>query len=562
MTRFLNQERLILILILAAGFCLRIAGAGFGLPDLLHADEPIVVNHALAYGAGDWNPHFFKIPPLVSYLLFPVYGFYFLIGKLAGIFAGTADFEMSFYRDPSPFYLMARILFGVVLGTATLYFFYRLVRSFFSKTKAVCAAFFLAVGFLHVRESHYVYVDIPLLLVMMLAFFPILRIAKGEGTLQEHVKAGLFIGLATALKYNGGALILPYLYASWRGPSAGRILTQWVVSGLTAAFVFFVLNPYALFDFQFFWHEIHAEAAAHGGVPWFHHLGFSLAGAMSVPLLFFGLMGLLLSFFESNRVTRTVAVFALSYYVILWQWGQPYARYVLPLLPPLFIFASDVVVQVARSLPVPRHLAAGFLMFALGLPTAAHSVLFDYVMMQPDVRGLAKDWVENNIPAGSKIALDSTFYMPRLIMAADQIREKERTLSAAFHAEIKKRKLNYILQLSQTRPSYYLYELSDDKLPEGENFLLTKPRLPFDLEALKLAGIDYVITVRLREVDLHQPFYDELDGKARPLLFLNPYRGNKRQWPYTHPLTGGPFLFQDMVERERNGQPLKIFALE
>ena len=75
----------ILPLILLAGFLLRVWGIAFGLPFLYHADEPIIVNHALAFGAGDLNPHFFKIPPLVSYLLFACYGIYYLVGGFHGI---------------------------------------------------------------------------------------------------------------------------------------------------------------------------------------------------------------------------------------------------------------------------------------------------------------------------------------------------------------------------------------------------------------------------------------------------------------------------------------------
>ena len=66
----LDRNSLILLLILAFAFFLRIWGVHFGLPYAYHADEPIVIHHALAYGSGDLNPHFFNIPPLVSYLLF------------------------------------------------------------------------------------------------------------------------------------------------------------------------------------------------------------------------------------------------------------------------------------------------------------------------------------------------------------------------------------------------------------------------------------------------------------------------------------------------------------
>ena len=93
-------EKYGLLLILAAAFLLRATGINFGLPYLYHQDEPIVVNHALAYGAGDFNPHFFKLPPLLSYLLFIVYGAAYLT---MAVFHGYSknDLLIHFFRDPS-----------------------------------------------------------------------------------------------------------------------------------------------------------------------------------------------------------------------------------------------------------------------------------------------------------------------------------------------------------------------------------------------------------------------------------------------------------------------------
>ena len=72
------QRNLLIFLILLLGFLLRSVAVHFGLPELYHADEPNVVNRALAYGTGDLNPHYFKIPPAVSYWVFFSYGFYFI----------------------------------------------------------------------------------------------------------------------------------------------------------------------------------------------------------------------------------------------------------------------------------------------------------------------------------------------------------------------------------------------------------------------------------------------------------------------------------------------------
>ena len=84
-----------LFMIILLGAVLRLWGISFGLPYQFHQDEPIIVNHALAYGTGDFNPHFFIIPPLTSYILFFFYGIYFFAGRAFLYYnrdsAGTLD---------------------------------------------------------------------------------------------------------------------------------------------------------------------------------------------------------------------------------------------------------------------------------------------------------------------------------------------------------------------------------------------------------------------------------------------------------------------------------------
>src|SRR5262245_8783853 len=148
------MSRFWLCLIFFLALVLRVGAVNFGLPQLYHADEPVVVNHALAYGTGDLNPHFFNIPPLPSYLLFGLYGLYFLTGKAFGIFKTTLDFERLFYVDPSSFYVLGRLFLGVLPGFLSVVLIYWITRRHFSKRTAYGAAALLAVCFLHVRDSH------------------------------------------------------------------------------------------------------------------------------------------------------------------------------------------------------------------------------------------------------------------------------------------------------------------------------------------------------------------------------------------------------------------------
>ncbi|HIC90249.1 MAG TPA: hypothetical protein EYP04_12725, partial [Anaerolineae bacterium] len=84
-------------LILGVAFLLRLWGSKTGLPYLYNPGESIVVRQALAYGSGTLHPYSFIYPPLYSYLLFGLYGAYFLVGKLWGIFPTIADFAISYF---------------------------------------------------------------------------------------------------------------------------------------------------------------------------------------------------------------------------------------------------------------------------------------------------------------------------------------------------------------------------------------------------------------------------------------------------------------------------------
>ncbi|MDD5217228.1 MAG: glycosyltransferase family 39 protein [Candidatus Omnitrophica bacterium] len=566
--------------ILVLGFTLRMLGIQFGLPHLYHADEPIIVNHALAYGSGDFNPHFFKIPPLVSYLVFICYGIYFLIGSLCRYFPDIQAFEYAFYADPAPFYLMARVLFGAVLGTLTIVALYRIVLQHFSKSKAILSAFFLAVCFLHVSDSHYVYADIPLVFVMVIAMGVFFKLMENGNRPRLHVMAGALIGLAVATKYNGIVLAAPYLFASLAAVHSGGASTRkgkpqaavslqqliflWLIAGVACGLTYAVLNPYSVLDFRFFLQELRQESRAHaGGTGWVHHFKNSLAGAMGVPLLLASCLGMLRVLWKRNRKAICAVVFVVSYYAVLCLWGQVHARYVLPLVPFMLFLAADLLAEVSEQLPAPRRaLWIWALLVVFALPTLLKSLLFDRVMMAGDTRTQAQAWVETHIPAGAKIALDVPFFMPRLDFSQTQLEEKKReALSDPYFSNAKLRRLVFLLQRasSSVKPSYHLFFLK--KEGEPADFLFAKPAAPYRVELLKAMGIEFVIAVRLRE-DYQTGFYDALRREGELLTTFSPYRGGTPKWPFLASITGGPFMFQDLWRRERNGQPIEIYRLK
>ena len=149
MIDFFKKEHLLIYFILTAGFLVRVIGINFGLPDLYHADEPLLVNQALVFGSGDFNPHYFKTPSFLRYLLFGTFCLYYVAELLLGHVKGVSDFEDLFLTDPSSFYILGRLAFGAFLGALSIFLFYQLLKRFFSNNHAVLSGLFFAFNFLH-----------------------------------------------------------------------------------------------------------------------------------------------------------------------------------------------------------------------------------------------------------------------------------------------------------------------------------------------------------------------------------------------------------------------------
>jgi len=559
-----RHEKKLLLSILVLALALRVWGIGFGLPGLFHADEPIVLNHALAYGTGDFNPHFFKIPPLVSYLLFAVFGVYYLAGRITGLFSGTDDFEHLFYTDPSSFYFLARLLFGALAGTLTVFCLYRVTRRHFGAARALVGAFLLATCFLHVSDSHYLYADIPLLLVMVFAFGLFWNISQ-ESRLFKHLAAGALIGLAAAVKYNGVFLGLFYGVMLLGAPlSRTQKIKSGVLAAGTSALVFTALNPYGLLDFSFFVAELKKQSLSQGGVGWLHNGVYSLPGAVGFPVLLTALAGFAAvgerSLSADERLKRlALLIFTFAYYAVLAGSGQPYPRYVLPLLPGVLFFASDFICRLGEK--SRRLWVYGAGVFILAVFPLTKSVLWNQIMNTADTRTQAKDWIEKNIASSSSLALDWDFYMPRLNFTPEQLERKRHELqNRSQFTGPQMRRLEALKKKSSHQPAYELQFLVP-KPAEQERFLMATPVIAYDLQALKNKGVHYVLLLPGIRPELAEPFYEQIQLEGQLLRTFSPYRDGREGGFDRVAMTGGPFTWPEIWRRKANGHTICIYQI-
>ena len=488
----LQQERtpwLALAAVVLLGGFLRLWGIDFGLPNIYcRPDETTLVHRALSIASGDLNPHFFNYPSLQFYLLAIVYGVYFAVGYMAGLFSSVADFERLYFFDPSSFFLLGRLL-TALMGTACIAVVYGIGRQLQNSRTGLLAAFFIACSFLHVRDSHFLTVDIPGLLQALLSIFFALRFARFHST-GPLVAAGIFLGLAASTKYNLGLLAPSIIWLLLVNSPKSIEYKHLLLLGGAAIISFLGASPYIALDFSTFWRDLSFErahfSAGHGvdlGVGWVYHACFSLPLALGWPLFVFALLGLVGWVWRGGNMARALLVGFLCYYGIAGSGKLVFMRYVLPVIPLLCLAAAALLEQFAR-----RFLPRGIVWLAacsLVVPTAHASWQHSRILAQTDTRVLAAEWVETHVEAGAKIAVCgvSDYDFIRLRKTSRQLQYMLRQQrQAGLSARRLEREIAYIN--GDARPRYEIVELLLDDLSQSN---------PCSVAALSEEGVSWLV---------------------------------------------------------------------
>jgi hypothetical protein len=546
-------KKIALFLIMLSGFSLRLYGINFGLPFTYHADEPVVVNHAMAYGLGGLNPHFFNIPPLVSYIIFALYGAYFIIGKSVSLFTSPESFALGFLRDPTAFYIIGRFFVGVLIGTATIFAIYVFAKKLFSQRTGLASALFAAVVFISVQNSHYIYVDTMMVFFIVLTCIAAIDITDSKNT-KSYIMSGIYAGIATAVKYNAALVFIVILMAHFAG-SVKRSAAKLCVSLLAMCATYFILNPYSILDFTGFMSGIMDQAGAEHALGVLYHMRYSLLQGAGIVLVILGIAGMVYYGVKSPRLHLAFISFPVVFYLVLCFFSQPHERYALPLVPFLVIYASAMICEKMKNVFMASLFAA-----LIVLPNLARAAYSDYLFTQDDTRTIACEWIERNIEEGSRVAIEHLFFCPRLNQTKEQISEK---LSYTLGKDAAKNKrINLAMKLAEeNRPAYNIFYLKDtSSMNTGP--LFERPQLGFSVQELKKNGIEYVVLHVDSLERMKNDLYQELLKEAIIVKEFSPYKNKDKQFSDDVIMqTGGPFLGRELFSRERNGYIIKIFKL-
>lgn len=479
---------------LAVGLALRLWGLGFGLPHTeARPDESLLLHRAVSICAGDLNPHFFNYPSFHLYLLALACALYYVGGRALGDFAGVDDFLLHFLLDPSGLYLTGRAL-TAAMGTASVAAVYCAGRNLGGSTTGAAASLMMSCAFLHVRDSHFMTVDVPATMWVTVAYCFLGDYVARPRRQRRLVVGAALAGLAASAKYNLGLFLPAVLYVAGHGPGlrTGQRLQRIACAGgvWAAAFLagspFIVLDPVAFWrDFTFEWHHFGRGHGAELGNGWLYQLTVILRHGLGWPLLVAAVASL--GWMAWRRRPQDVAILLGlgGYYAVAGSGASHFARYAMPLVPLLCIAAGAGVARLWESRPAVAVAAAAL----LALSPALSSVSHDRLLGETDTRVLASRWIERHVPADDTIGFTGSSYgQPQLRRTATWLRERLEDVRGQ-GAPGRRLQLALARDASLPGPRYYTVDVAERPSPGMRSSWAVVPP-----KELHQRGMDWLVT--------------------------------------------------------------------
>ena len=414
---------LILLVVVALGFVLRVDNNDYGLPYVYNVDEGShFTARAVGMLGGDWDPGYFQNPSTFTYLANFALRLRFGHGNPFGSFGRVVE---GFKIDPSAIYTTTRTLAAVLcmLGVVALFF---AGRRIWGVGAGLASAAILSFAFLPVTYSRIAVTDAGTLAPVAVSLAGAM-LASDDGRLRWWLVAGLGAGLAVGFKYTAGLVLLPLVVVAAgllvrdRRAAFRPVLIGAGVAALAAAVAFFVTNPYFFFDFSDARRQLAAQAATAGdfgkvgqqgtGLGYYLH---SLTWGLGWVAALAALAGALL---ELRRdVVRGLALlsFPIALFAYLSLQARFFGRWVLPAYPVFALLAGAALAQAAQGLAALRpqlpKLAAPALLALLVALTTAQPLAADArsaaVLGRTDTRQLARDWLVANNPSALRVVIE------------------------------------------------------------------------------------------------------------------------------------------------------------
>ncbi len=436
-----------LITIVALG--MRVWGIGFDLPNLYHRDEAKYVSIPLnILKTGDYNPHFFNYPTLFFYLLSIAYIVYFLfmasrgrLGHLDGLVLPETVLENVVGRATMPSQFLVGRGLVAVSGVLTILLVYWVTRKAYNRRAGLIAALLFSLSPTHIRNSHFIAPDVPMLLFVM-ASFSFSYAVWSQGKLRDYLLAGFLAGLAISTKYNAYPILAPLALAHLSQRRGEPLINAQILLAVAAcAFGFFLGTPYALLDlpallngmaFEMRHYATMGDPGTEGQNALLWYARYLVRNEGLLPLL--AVLEALRGLTVRSRKALLFVAFPALYMLLVSFYVVKNDRTVLTIIPFLAMLAGAFLdwaiasllgrTKVARESVLP-WVAACAVLVVVAWPTW-QAVRINMRFTDADVRTRVTQWMEAELPAGARIA--GEYYSPLLVNSRHQFQWVDRAV--------------------------------------------------------------------------------------------------------------------------------------
>lgn len=434
-----RKKRFFLSLILVIALALRLYGIGWGLPNQwhpysYHPDEARLFSYMSNIHPGnlDFNPDDFAYPTFHVLLV----GAILLVLSKIGLV--TVVPSIAFYAaHPAEFaslFLVGRLV-TVILGVASVYLVFKIGEKMYNQRAGLWASFLYAIAPVHVIESHYFTLDVPMAFWMLLTMLFSIYIYRSRNTVW-YGAAGLAVGLAASTKYPGAAAVLFILTA--HGLAAKKSDESFFlalkdprlwVAAIIAIAAFVVGTPYSVLEPARFMDDVARTHTVSANVFDKDTLGYNQVlaawgkGSLKLPYVhtilatFPFILGwawylffMYASFVLIRQAKRRWPIwlmfsFAMVYTLYVGRWVIQGQRYYIPLIPIIAIGTAAGYEMIRITKEGGGYRVVWFLMIAY---TLMFTMSLDYKFNDTIDDGFS--WVYEHIPEGKTVA--ATLWAP------------------------------------------------------------------------------------------------------------------------------------------------------
>jgi 4-amino-4-deoxy-L-arabinose transferase-like glycosyltransferase len=414
------RDHWILLAILSVAIIVRV----WGIWNADSTDEYNEVFEALRVCSGQLNyERWFK--RFYLYILSFEYCLFYLGGLAFGQFSSPMDFASKILQDLTPLFMLGRMT-SAVMGTVSVFMTYQIGSLLYDKKVGLVASLFLCVNAVNIELSHYARVDATLCAVVLASFYFISKIAKNENAspAQWYALSGMLSGIAFQNKAPAIILWIPFWLAHLGRFNFRLSLQSLLGRGVVWFCCMYIIgmiigNPAILFAplkfvrgvllvGEVFTNPINETKSENIGyivylLYFYRDLG--------LPLTMVAIFSLWRAFRESGREDILIISFILPFYGLMGASRYMVSdSYMIPLMPFLFLLCAKgimalVVMLMRGHKPKTIMLICAVMILAVSPLAKASELLMS--LTGKNTRYLAKEWIEQNIPFGSKILMDS-----------------------------------------------------------------------------------------------------------------------------------------------------------